>query len=171
MFSITITGDSMEDLKEKLEQALRELSPATVPPGPEETSPESPIPMTTSVTTSRWGFVPLGVGNPEAEFAPIDDGSEWTVDSLEDWIHACKPDAKEALKILATSRVIDPREAAQGLGWDGAKWAGTWNGPRRQAMRVIDSRNLSSWPYGHTYVEPRRLWMHDVIAERLLGIL
>ena len=34
-------------------------------------------------------------------------------------------------------------------------------------------RNMTAdldWP-GHTYVEPRRLWMHDVIAERLLGIL
>jgi hypothetical protein len=111
------------------------------------------------------------VNFPEDKYSPIDDGNEWNEAALRDWLDSINEDGIKVVKILAKKKLIDPRAEAENLGWPGPRWAGVWTGPRRQAGYVIKTRKISSWPYGHTYYEPRRMWMHQIIAERILIIL
>ena len=122
-----------------------------------------------SVGSSYDGYRPAAVGKPG--YCPVDDGREWNEEAIKDWLSRIKEDGREVVRILAQGKVIDPREEARKLGWTGPSWAGVWTGPRRQAGYVKDGRGLRSWPYGHTYEEPRRLWMHKDIADRVINIL
>ena len=117
------------------------------------------------------GYRPDSVGRPERNYCPIDDGREWDKDSIQDWIGRLREDGREVVRILAKKKVIDPREEARILGWSGSSWAGVWTGPRRQARYVIAKKGLMSWPYGHTYVEPKRMWMHEDIANIVLDLV
>jgi len=123
-----------------------------------------------SVSENFWdGYRPNDVGR--SEYTPVDDGREWNIEALKEWIESLRPDGRLVVKLLAREKLIDQREEARKLNWSGSKWAGVWTGPRRQAGYVKDSHGLSSWPYGHTYYEPRRMWMHEAIAVRVLSIL
>lgn len=118
---------------------------------------------------SYGGYRPVGVGI--SEYYPVDDGREWNEEALRDWLDRLSDDGREAVKVLAKGKIIDQREEARKLKWSGSYWAGVWTGPRRQAGYVMDERKLRAWPYGHTYEEPRRMWMHEDIANRVLNII
>ena len=158
MLSINISGNTLQEVaKEAFEFAKSVLG--------ESTSGESD-----SGNGILWeGYRPDGVG--KSEYRPVDDGREWDEEALKEWIDNLREDGKKVVAILAQERVIDQREQARNLGWDGSQWAGVWTGPRRQAKYVKEGRDLSSWPYGHTYEEPRRMWMHESIANRILEII
>ena len=115
------------------------------------------------------GYHPNGVG--KSEYRPVDDGREWGEDALGEWIRNLNENGRKVVEILARKKIMDQREQARNLGWSGSEWAGVWTGPRRQARYVMDNHGLSSWPYGHTYEEPRRMWMHESIANRVLSVI
>lgn len=162
---IKFVGNSAKDLAEQArefaDQVLGKLqSPSTsAKKGSEEGSPSSHEP----------GYQPPGVGSPR--FCPVDDGSEWDEDAVRDWLERLTPEGRIVVKTLAKGKIIDPRKQADVLHWDHIRWAGVWTGPRRQSREVATARNLDSWPYGHTYEEPRRMWMHEEIANKVLGVL
>ncbi|MBN1369962.1 MAG: hypothetical protein JW954_06990 [Dehalococcoidaceae bacterium] len=122
-----------------------------------------------SSSISYEGYLPLGVGKPE--YFPVDDGREWGIESIKDWLGRLNTNGQKVVKVLAEKQILDPREEAGNLGWAGTHWAGTWTSPRRQAGYVMESRGLRSWPYGHTYEEPRKMWMHPDIARIVLEVL
>lgn len=124
---------------------------------------------TKSPSASYEGYLPLGIGKPN--YYPVDDGREWDEGAIRDWINRLNDNGRRVVGILAEKQIIDPREEASNIGWSGGHWAGTWTSPRRQAGLVMESRSLMSWPYGHTYEEPRKMWMHEEIARRVLSIL
>lgn len=160
MLSINFNGNSIQEVAREARQfADLVLSISEGESGNRETG------------ISYDGYRPDGVGRPERQYAPVDNGHEWNEEAITDWVNRLTDDSKEVVKILARKRVIDPREEARNLGWSGSSWAGVWTGPRRQASYVMDSRGFRSWPYGHTYEEPRRLWMHESIAEKVLNVL
>lgn len=159
MLSVNFSGNSIQDVaREALQFANLILSASTVGE------------VDSQVRSNFWdGYRPSDVGR--SEYTPVDDGREWDMDALREWIENLRPDGRQVVGILARGKIIDPRVEAENLGWSGTRWAGVWTGPRRQAGYVKDSRGISSWPYGHTYDEPRRLWMHEDIANRVLSIL
>lgn len=168
MISITFSGESIEDVAIQ----AKNFTVAVLPEADLVTSqPTINANNKEERKTNPWGYHPYGVGYPEIQLAPIDDGTEWNEDAIEDWLLSCSVSGRKVIKALAVSHVIDPRETYKLLGMDGNTWSGTWNGPRRQAARVKESRQLSSWPYGHSYEEPRRLWMHPKVADRVVRIL
>lgn len=123
-----------------------------------------------SENEGSWeGYRPRDIG--KSEYRPVDDGREWCEDALREWIEKLNENGRKVVEILARKRIIDQRKEAEELEWSGPKWAGVWTGPRRQAGYVKDNYELSSWPYGHTYEEPRRMWMHENAANRVLRIL
>jgi hypothetical protein len=170
MVSISFTGDGFDDvliqLKAFVDRCLK-CDPETV----QQTATVHP--PTGGPVSSTHGYRPSGVGLPELRFAPIDDGKEWDSSAIRDWINGLVRKARVEIRLVAQAptNVIDPRREASLLGWSGTEWSGVWNGPRNQARRVRAVRGLKSWPYGHTYVEPRRIWMHPAIAARVLEIL
>ena len=115
------------------------------------------------------GYRPEGVGM--SEYKPVDDGREWKEAALKEWLESITEDGRKVVGILARKKIIDQRKEIEELNWDGSKWAGVWTSPRRQAGYVMESYRLSSWPYGHTYDEPRRMWMHEDIANMVINIL
>lgn len=165
MLTVNISGNSIEDIAREAKRladtvlAVSAHTTKVINTGIEDQSAEN----------MYDGYRPPRVGRPE--YYPIDDGREWNDEALEDWLNRVKDDGREGIGILARGKVIDPREEARKLGWSGTTWAGVWTGPRRQAGYVRDARGLRSWPYGHTYEEPRRLWMHENIATRVIKIL
>jgi len=168
---ISVTFDGL-DLQEVAEQARHFadviLGPLTQADAINGAQPQ-PVSSGVQSKSDPFGYRPQGVNLPH--FKPVDDGSEWDQDALEDWVRWFTPDGIKVVKILATGLRIDPRAEAKKLGWTGTYWAGVWTGPRRQAALTRDSRGLRSWPYGHTYIEPRRLWMHPDVAKRVLDLL
>jgi hypothetical protein len=124
-----------------------------------------------SSESSYKGYCPQGVGKPEPEYCPIDDGREWNDIAIKDWISRLNENGRKVVSILARKKIIDQREEIESLGWTGSFWAGTWIGPRKQAFNVMDAMGLLSWPYGHSYEEPRRMWMHEDIADLVLKII
>lgn len=135
---------------------------------------DSVPPQQPSVVTVEnwWGYRPVGVNYPEEEYSPIDDGTDYTEEALRDWLRGCHDKGRDATKILAEHCVVETREAAKLMGYDkGYGYSGVWNGPRNQADKVRKRMGIQSWPYGHTYEEPRKLWMHPKVAERVLNIL
>lgn len=158
MFSVNFTGHSIQEVANEARQfANLILGTSRGENGGRETE------------MSYDGYRPAGIGRPE--YFPIDDGREWNEEAIRDWVNRLTDDSKEVVKILARKKIIDPREEARNLEWSGSSWAGVWTGPRRQARYVMESRGFRSWPYGHTYEEPRRLWMHDDIAAIVLNVL
>lgn len=155
MISVNFSGNSIHDVAREAQQF------ASLILGTSENQ---------SAINSYDGYRPVGVGSP-GDYYPVDDGREWNEDAIRDWISRFTTEGKQVMGILARGGIIDPREEARILGWSGTTWAGVWTGPRRQAGYVMDSRGLRSWPYGHTYDEPRRLWMHEDIATRVLSVL
>lgn len=156
------------------EVALQAREFATTILGPETSEPSNEVsearPDLLESSRVRRGYRPAGVGQPR--FGPVDDGTEWADESvIADWVKGFTRDGRRAVELLATKGEIDPRREAQHLGWSGNHWAGVWTGPRKQAGLVMRARRLNSWPYGHTYVEPRRLWMHPTVAEVVLKVL
>ncbi len=184
MVSVTFHGESIEDVAAKARQLadtiLTEWTAGA--PAPElhaepdlqeahdgESVDEIALRIRRERREEMWGYRPGGVGRPR--FAPVDDGSEWGTAALEDWIRSFTYEGEVVIGVLANEQIIDPRHAFRQLGWLPNKWSGTWTGPRKQAKRVMEDRGLHSWPYGHSYDEPRRLWMHPGIGARALGIL
>lgn len=167
MISVTISGESINDLAAQAKQladALQGEPLQTVEPVSAQANVEE-------VRRDPWGYLPNGIGPPERRFSPVDNGTEWDEQAIDDWLMGCSSDGLIVVSVLALRKTIDPRKEYESLGWYGVQWAGTWNSPRKQAERVKNSRGLKSWPYGHTYYEPRRLWMHADIAARVLKIL
>ncbi len=141
-------------------------------PGLEENSEEvSAAGPPETLQSMAWGYRPDGVGRPTDRFSPVDDGTEWNMSRLRDWVLGCNSDGRRVMRALAKKLIIDPRDTAFELGMDGTQWAGTWNGPRKKAERIMKDRQLLAWPYGHSYDEPRRLWIHPEIAKRVLAVL
>lgn len=168
VISVTICGESIENVAAQAMKLAAEvlkggLSPTELPSGGVH---EAEIRM-----EDPRGYCPPGVGRPEDEFAPVDDGTEWDEPAINDWLRSLTSEGREVVKILAQNKVIDPRREFGRLGWSGTRWGGTWIGPRKQARRVKDVRGLKTWPYGHTYYEPRRLWMHPTISAHVLKLL
>ena len=171
MMSVTFDGPTT---KEVAEQARHFADTVLGPPIQDVAATGGPLQRATSapqLTSSPSGYQPQGVGLPRSDFSPVDDGSEWDEGPLRAWISRLVPDGRKVVGLLAISLVIDPRAEAKNLGWGGTQWAGVWTGPRRQAKLVKDLHGLQSWPYGHSYDEPRRLWMHPDIAKRVKEIL
>ncbi|MBI2164836.1 MAG: hypothetical protein HYU29_00300 [Chloroflexi bacterium] len=164
MISVTISAGSLEEVVAQVKVLVGAFDNPPMQTG--DASPAAP-----RQPESPWGYLPGGVARPESRFAPIDDGTQWDEAAVRDWVRGCSPKGRQVVKVLAENLVIDPRKAADELGWDHIKWAGTWGGPRNQARRVKDVKRLTSWPYGHTYGEPRKLWIHPDIAERVLKAL
>lgn len=173
MVSVTFSGPTVEHLAQDAKAfADRILGQPTQVPPPEASEV---VARQAPIGASRWGYLPAGVGYPHPEYSPIDDGSEWDQEAITDWIERVRQDGRRVVQALAqgctSGGTIDPRVVGPEMGLPGYRWSGTWTGPRRQAQNVKAARRLRSWPYGHTYAEPRRLWMHPVIAERVLKAL
>ncbi|GEM_PF-6249308 len=183
--SVTCTGNDPDEVYSQLMTIAERMKPQTnreairtslheEPDVPKKGSggdapPEQPRLVTVENT---WGYRPEGVGFPEPSYSPIDDGTEYIEEALRDWLGGCYGKGLDGIKVLAQHCVIDTREAAKLMGYDkGYGYSGVWNGPRNQAARVRQQRGITSWPYGHTYSEPRKLWMHPKIAERVLRTL
>ncbi|MBI4308161.1 MAG: hypothetical protein HY684_05080 [Chloroflexi bacterium] len=166
MITITVTGDS---LKEVATQAKLFADAVLTGASPEAAPPTAAVAQQEG--SDAAGYRPAGIGIPEERFSPVDDGREWDEGAAADWLGGCSPEGRQVIRLLAEKLVIDPRDEARRLGWSGTRWAGTWVGPRNQARRVKEVRNLRSWPYGHTYYEPRRLWMHPKIAALISDLL
>lgn len=164
MMDLTFRGDSIQDLATQAKKFAEQVLEGNRSGIADETSQDVEV-------DEIWGYRPGGVGNPKPQFSPVDNGEEWNSNSLEDWLDGCNDKVLKVIKILAEKQVIDPREEYSRLGLSGNEWSGMWNGPRNQAERVKNNRGLRSWPYGHTYEEPRRLWMHPKIAHEVLDIL
>ena len=159
MLSVNFSGNSIQEVIKEIQQFTSLISGSLV------VGQDS-----SQIATNLWdGYLPDGIGR--AEYTPVDDGREWGTEALREWIENLRSDGRQVVGILAQNQIIDPRVEAAQLGWSGTRWAGVWTGPRRQAGYVQESRGLTSWPYGHTYEEPRRLWMHPDIASRVLNIL
>lgn len=167
MISINLSGDSIQIVAEEARQF------ADFVLGGNQSQAKSPIVEKgmehKSGSDSGAGYQPPGVGSPK--YYPVDDGSEWGEDEVKDWIQQLRPDGRRVVQVLAQRKVIDPRKEADNLGWNHIKWAGVWTGPRRQAGVIWDTHGVHSWPYGHSYEEPRRLWMHEDIASTVLDVL
>ncbi len=177
MISITFTGESVQAVAGQARtfaDAVLERQAATG----EECSVAGAMGSTRRTPEGNWwGYRPTEVrGFPEHVYAPVDDGTEWVAEPLQAWLHECTVDGEKVVEVLAEAIVagaksIDPRLEYLRLQWQPNTWSGTWNGVRRAAMRVMQDRNIRAWPWGHTYDEPRRLWMHSDIAKRVLEIL
>lgn len=159
MLTINISGNTIQEVaREAIKFANQVLGVTT------------PNQRADPVSENFWdGYRPKDVGR--SQYAPVDDGREWNVETLKEWIESLRPDGRMVVKLLANGKIIDQREEARKLDWSGSKWAGVWTGPRRQAGYVRDSHEFTSWPYGHTYYEPRRMWMHPDIAARVQDIM
>lgn len=168
--TVTFTGESVQAV------AGQAKSFADVVLGSQATNGEE-IPVATvneSIGMPQgnwWGYRPPKIrGFPEHDYAPVDDGTEWDTSALQAWFRNCTWEGQEVIKILAENEIIDPRHEYKQRNWNPNTWSGRWNGVRRAAARVRQSRGLHSWPWGHTYYEPRRLWMQHDIAQRVLDI-
>ena len=165
MPSVTFEASTLEDVAEQ----ARVFSDKVLGPRVIDDSPLMATQSTSIIESGPIGFRPQGVGIPK--FFPIDDGAEWTKGPLADWINSLNPKGRIVVQYLARNGIVGPRESAAELGWSGSSWAGVWNNPRRQAAKVKGLHGLGSWPYGHSYEDPRRLWMHPQIAESVRRLL
>ena len=165
MLSVNFSGGSVEDVAREARQfadsILGKLRSDTTQVGIENRAGRY----------SYDGYRPDGVGKPELDYAPVDDGREWNEEAIRDWVDRLTDRGREVVGLLARKKRLFSRDEARGLEWPGTTWAGVWTGPRRQALHVRESRELNSWPYGHTYQEPRQFWMHEDIAARVLSAL
>ena len=168
MISVTFDGPTP---KEVAEHARHFADVVLGPPSQDVTATSRSLPSAPRPTSDSVGHRPPEVGQPDQKFRPVDDGSEWDGGPLQDWLSRLTPNGRKVVGLLAKRGVIDPRAEAKNLGWGGIQWAGVWTGPRRQAALVKDRHGLQSWPHGHSYDEPRRLWMHPDIAKRVVEIL
>jgi hypothetical protein len=167
MIKVEFTGNSAQDIAREAKQFVDSIlgavqSSGSVSGAQQESDNQSEI-------SADDGYRPAGVGSPR--YCPVDDGREWDQNAVDDLVSRLTEDGRKVLEILAKGLIIDPRKEASNLGWAGTHWAGVWTGPRRQANEVAVLRDLKSWPYGHTYDEPRRLWIHPEIAKRVINAL
>ena len=168
MVSMTFTGKNFQEMVEQVEEFVDSIKNASINDQQAHVRASMGEPNT-DTENNVDGYRPQGVGRPK--YGPVDDGTEWTEEALEEWLERLSPLGRTVVGTLSRGGTIDPRLEAKALNWYGPYWAGVWTGPRKQASVVMEIHQIGSWPYGHTYVEPRRLWIHPEIANKVLKLL